>query len=50
MNPKSIEYIKDTSNDGAYYKQNDQYQEQSSKRECHNHEFQSITDFEKDRK
>ncbi|MDR3596298.1 hypothetical protein [Clostridium sp.] len=50
MNPKSIVYIKDTSNYGAYYKKNDQYKEQSSKREGHNHEFQSIIDYEKDKK
>ena len=35
-------------NNDGYYKQNDQYQEQSNKRKGHNHEFQSITDYEKD--
>lgn len=35
-------------NDGGYSKQNDQYQKQYYKRETHNHEFQSSTDYEKD--
>jgi hypothetical protein len=35
-------------NYGDYSKQNDQYQEQSHKRESHNHEFQSSADYEKD--
>lgn len=35
-------------NNNSYYKQNDQYQEQSHVRKGHNHEFQSIVDYEKD--
>lgn len=33
---------------GGYNKQNNQHQDESNKRESHNHEFQSNVDYEKD--
>lgn len=35
-------------NYGDYYNQNDQNQKQAYERKSHNHEFQSMTDYEKD--